>query len=351
MNAPACDFAIALCADHKYFPIAYAMCQQLADRREQYDIVLLTEPGPYLARVPSGNDPSFRILTPQFVDRLPRIPEMYRAVPQFAYLRLFLPGILKDYCRVLYLDCDVRADGDVAPLFKLDMKGFAMAAVDGVGTYTPTLIKSRENDTDQARMGKLGFDPAAPYFNSGVLLLDCERWRRERLTDAAIDIAHQFGAALKSCDQDVLNILFHKKWLPLSPLWNFGSHLFQTNVEQVLKPILLHSSEKPWRFGESIRRERIHFERAIKNTPVADLMARPTFHDIRHIATKRAKVALQYATFFLPSSYQRIMSRSRKRSMEATIHYILENIRLRRFADVEQNLSFIDAAALARLLH
>ena len=62
-------------------------------------------------------------------------------------------------------------------------------------------------------MGALGFDSSAPYFSSAVLLLDCERWRREQLTDAAIRIAHHYGSALESADQDVLNILFHKAWL------------------------------------------------------------------------------------------------------------------------------------------
>jgi lipopolysaccharide biosynthesis glycosyltransferase len=348
-RAPKASFrsAVAVCADRRYFPMAYVLCLQLAESQpRQYDIYLLTESGAHLAKLPREGVP-FHVLTPDFLDRLPTISEMYRHVPPFAYLRLFLPEILPGYDRILYLDCDIRVKESVDPLFTLDMKGHAIAAFGG--TFT-TLVKSKVQQGDQLRMGRLGFDPAAPYLNSGVLLLDSERWRRERLTDAAIGIAHSYGAALESADQDVLNILFHKAWLLISHRWNFSGNLLETEIETILNPVLVHYQEKPWNFGESTRRERAHFRRIIRRTPVADLLERPSFHDVRHIAAKRAKMGLQYATFFLPSSYQRIKTRSRKRVVRDMARLILKNVESGQFADVEQGISTIDTTALSRLV-
>ena len=345
-----CVDAIVLCADRNYFVPAYVVCAQLArNRRSQgYDICLLTEPGEHLARLP--RDVPFKVLTPTFADQLPEIPELYRGLPKFGYLRLFLANILPSYRRLLYLDCDIRIDGDAASLFCLDMADRALAAVDGTGTYVPSAITANAVDPNQARIGKLGFDPTAPYFNSGVLLIDGERWRQNRLTERAIAIMRQFGGALGSYDQDVLNILFHKEWLALSPRWNFHSSLFESEAEEILNPVLLHFGEKPWNFGESIRRERKLFKDALMGTPYPDfLKGRATAHDVKHIAAKRAKVALQYATFFIPSSFQRIQNRSRSARVRALANHVMENVKSGRFADVHQGISKIDMQALASL--
>lgn len=327
---------------------AYALCLSLTRHQpEQYDIYLLTEDGPHLQKVPG--DVPFNILTPEFAGRLPNISELFRILTTFSFLRLFLPEVVPGYRRILYLDCDIRIEGSVAPLFKLDMRGSTIAAVDGLGTYYKP-IKSR-GETDQTRMAQFGFDPDAPYFNSGVLLIDCDRWERDRMTDVAIDCIARYGTSLKSYEQDVLNIIFHNGWLPLSLRWNFPSLLFETDLEAVIKPVVFHNLLKPWLFGLASRREVAHFKEALRATPYDDFLpGLPPYREVKYFAERRSKELMQYATFFLPSSYQRLQHRNPARIQRVVVEHMIENIRSRRFADVDQNISAIDVSALSSLL-
>lgn len=44
------------------------------------------------------------------------------------YYRLIIPEIMPDYHKILYLDCDMVADHDVAELYDLDLKGAVIGA-------------------------------------------------------------------------------------------------------------------------------------------------------------------------------------------------------------------------------
>jgi lipopolysaccharide biosynthesis glycosyltransferase len=341
------DCAIVLCADRKYFAPAYAVCMSLVRQQpDRHDIYLLTEDGPHLQKVPS--EVPFNVMTPDFVSRLSNIPALgHHFLTAFGFLRLFVPEIVEGYRRILYLDCDVRIDGSIASLFQLDMKGATIAAVDGLGTYCITPIKSKVIETARSRAA-IGLDPNDPYFNSGVLLIDGDKWRHDRMTDAAIACIARFGTALRD-DQDILNVIFRKAWLPLSLRWNFQSDLFETDIETIVKPVVYHNLLKPWKYGEANRREIAYFRESLRGTPYDDFMLRPSKRELSRFAQRRAKQLLQYATFFLPSSYQRLQHRSPSRIQRAAAKHVIENVRSRRFADVDQNISVIDVAALSSL--
>jgi lipopolysaccharide biosynthesis glycosyltransferase len=108
--------------------------------------------------------------------------------PTAAYLRLLAPDYI-DAARLLYLDCDIVVNGDLGPLFAMDLKDCAVAACGVPGN-----------------------------FNSGVLLIDVDRWRRENLTAKTLEWASTHGKALH--DQEALNAIIQDRFLPLSPKWN-----------------------------------------------------------------------------------------------------------------------------------
>jgi lipopolysaccharide biosynthesis glycosyltransferase len=230
------------------------------------------------------------------------------------------------------------------------MKGSTIAAVDGLGTYCKTPIKSKISERDRDLI-RIGLDPTEPYFNSGVLLIDCDQWKRDGMTDAAMDCITRFGTTLKSYDQDVLNILFRNVWLPLSLRWNFPSDLFETEIEAIVTPVVYHNLLKPWNYGEAGSREIAYFRQSLEATPFGDFMqGAPPRRQVKRYAQRRVKEFLQATTFFLPSSYQRLQHRSRARIRRAVTKHLVENIKSRRFADVDQNISMIDIAALSPLV-
>lgn len=124
--------------------------------------------------------------------------------------RLFLPDVV-DASRVLYLDVDTLALGDLAPLFAGDLRGRALGAVRNV--FQPN---------HRWHAGELGLAPRA-YFNSGVLLMDLDRIRSEGLMTRARELV---SPGLEWPDQDALNLAFAGRWQPLHPRFNAQNGLF-----------------------------------------------------------------------------------------------------------------------------
>ncbi|AUH64646.1 glycosyltransferase family 8 protein [Paracoccus zhejiangensis] len=132
--------------------------------------------------------------------------------------RLFIPRHLSG--RVLYIDGDTLITGDVAPLFDLPLlPGERIGAARDYVT-AEWLAGGRLNDRRRQRLAALEkhMDPRG-YFNSGVLLMDCDAIRAEpdlqaRLEDVAAATATDWG------DQDHLNFLFSGRTHLLNPAWN-----------------------------------------------------------------------------------------------------------------------------------
>ena len=147
-------------------------------------------------------------LVPLVVDgeRLEGLRTTNRFPPAIWY-RTFLPDLLSDAARVVYLDCDTLVLGDIADLAGVELDGCAIGAVHNV---------SLGNDADVARAG---LTDGVRYFNSGVLVLDLDAWRRD-------GIAERVRAEARSApnapfpDQDALNAVLAHRRQPLSPRWN-----------------------------------------------------------------------------------------------------------------------------------
>ena len=92
------------------------------------------------------------------------------------------------------------------------------------------------------------------------------------------------------------------------------------------------------------------FRRAIENTPYRDYIAKPSLKQIKRLIEGHAKYVIQNATFFLPASRARNRARSRPGEHREIAAFIIKNVHLRRFADVDQDITVIDTRALLSLL-
>lgn len=115
------------------------------------------------------------------------------------YLRLLIPTMIPAP-RVIYLDSDLLVYANLAELWRTDLAGNALGAVswDNWGS-----------SNDSALCKHLGFDPRMPYFNAGVLLVDCDAWRAGSLTDQSLEVAEREKNHLPSAEQTILNIVFY----------------------------------------------------------------------------------------------------------------------------------------------
>lgn len=116
--------------------------------------------------------------------------------------------------RTLYLDSDTLVVGDVAPLAQVNLGDHLIAAV---RSWEHATVSSPGCVVDWEERG---FDPAAHFFNAGVLLIDNDAWLRE-------DVSSRVGAAIRRrpetvtfADQGTLNAILYDRWVELPWHWN-----------------------------------------------------------------------------------------------------------------------------------
>ena len=132
-----------------------------------------------------------------------------RLITHTAYARLFVGEFLPlEAERVVYVDCDLMFERDIGELWAADLLGNTLGAVD-----------NRYWEDSSRHQQRLGL--AEPeYFNSGVLVVDMERWRSLEMRTRALDFAEQVGERLILHDQDALNGALQGDWRHLPLHWN-----------------------------------------------------------------------------------------------------------------------------------
>lgn len=172
--------------------------------------------------------------------------------PQEMYYRLLAPHLLpRELEKILYLDPDILVINPLRPLWELDLQGclFGAAAHSGKTELV--------NSVNRVRLGT-----DHDYYNSGVLLMDLEAGRREIVPEELFAYAAEHPRELLLPDQDMLNVLFGARTLPLNDvLWNYDArdfHAYQLSSggTYTLNWVLSHTAilhfcgkSKPWKKG------------------------------------------------------------------------------------------------------
>jgi lipopolysaccharide biosynthesis glycosyltransferase len=138
------------------------------------------------------------------LDHLPAVP----GFPPTVYARLLLAELLPATVRrTVYPDVDVLVRGDISPLFSIDLQGAPLGAA--VDFAIP--------DTDHEFTG-IEAAETRPYFNSGVLVIDMDQWRSQRMGERVIAYAAEHEAGLWP-EQDAMNAVIDKPFL-IDARWN-----------------------------------------------------------------------------------------------------------------------------------
>lgn len=184
-----------------------------------------------------------------WVADLPVLSTLDRStVAPIMWYRLFLPQILADSERVLYLDCDTVVLGSLTEIWATTLLGAPLAAVSD-----PWI------EGDPAWAAELGINDPAHYFNSGVLLINLQLFREQALANQIIDHGRRNCHSLRWADQDSLNSLLAGRQIKLHPKWNLlnsfvwsdrpsSSYSSKMLRDACMKPRIVHfeGAGKPW---------------------------------------------------------------------------------------------------------
>ncbi|MHA7608273.1 glycosyltransferase family 8 protein [Elizabethkingia meningoseptica] len=167
-----------------------------------------------------------------FIDLTGRLQNIYidERYTIAASYRLLLPELLKEYNKVLYIDCDVVVRNDLAKLYReIDLTSNYLA-----GIYEATL------DFQMDYIKFVGCEPGK-YINSGFLVMNLELLRQDNMVPKFLEAAKKDG--LQFPDQDVLNQLCKGRILGLPPYYNSIRTFF---LPQYKKEFLRYYSEEDW---------------------------------------------------------------------------------------------------------
>lgn len=213
-----------------------------------FDVVIASRPGEILdeqkLRRSTTQFPNQSLVFHEFVPPpdqvLPLIPGAHYTIDTYTRLwagEFFAPEV----DRVLYLDADMVVVGDIGPLWRTDLEGTLLAAVD---------IPGSDRGIVQLKMpAELG------YFNAGMLLIDLQQWRETNALKTVLDYITEHPERVLY-DQDALNACFGHRRKRLDYEWNVIWPFFREPLELPLSRAQI----------EAIRRDAliIHFNGASK---------------------------------------------------------------------------------------
>jgi lipopolysaccharide biosynthesis glycosyltransferase len=216
------------------------------------------------------NSDDFELRPTQISDR-----RLYRSnlsksfVRSIANLARFeLPELLPDVDRLIYLDCDVMVRSALDELFDTEMCGYALGAcLDEIAeTFDNLDYTIPLNDHIRRNFQRLNIN-VATYFNSGMLLMDCRRWRQHHYTMRLQSLLARHR--MLYVGQDPLNILLGRSYKRIDGRWNTFAHL----AKESEPPAIVHFTNiiKPWtatRIDYPYGRE---FWSVVENSPFAKL--------------------------------------------------------------------------------
>ena len=171
-----------------------------------------------------------------------------------SYFRLLVPELLPaEIGAALYLDADTVALTDLSALFALyEDKFAAQACLDTLGSIGNPALKLTSPES-------LGLRHNSPYYNTGVLLMNLKRWRKEKFGTKILEFGRKNPNTLTFASHLVTNLCISAEIGKLPSEWNAQTGKPKTAGISTLPQdlnrakILHYSSEvKPWSSGRAL---------------------------------------------------------------------------------------------------
>ena len=126
-----------------------------------------------------------------------------------AFGRIMAPSLLPGVKELLYLDGDTLVLRSLSLVFEHGVSEGDLASM----AMEPTIYPEVKAEA--------GLSEEEPYYNSGVIFMDAEAWRREDIYGKSMEYLSRKNGELGFPDQDILNHVLKGRVTPLPQCYNF----------------------------------------------------------------------------------------------------------------------------------
>jgi lipopolysaccharide biosynthesis glycosyltransferase len=208
---------VACAADDRYAPYSAVMLTSVLDQSDGHEMQIhYLHPAGFSRRASSrlerlvernGGSVTFVEIPDARLAGLPVRDDI--GITATMWLRIYLPEVLPEVERVLYLDIDTLAMDVLTPLWQTPLDDHYVAAV--LNVWEPWNVNHPRH---------LGLPPSQAYFNSGVLLMNLSLMRRDRCSASVYEHVIKHRELMTWPDQDALNVILGSRCISLHPRWN-----------------------------------------------------------------------------------------------------------------------------------
>lgn len=171
------------------------------------------------------------------------------------FYRIFIAALYPNYKKAIYLDCDITVVGDISKMYNIDLG-------DNIFGVIPDDVISSVEQFQIYATDAVGV-PYKKYFNSGVLLMNLEKYREEKIKEKFVYLLVKYNFETAAPDQDYLNVLCKDKVMYLERGWDRMST--DEDYDGELYIIHYNNFRKPW-YYDNVPYEKYFWEYAPKTT-------------------------------------------------------------------------------------
>ena len=157
------------------------------------------------------------------------------------YYRLFIPDIYPEFNKAIYVDSDTVILGDISELYHYDLgDNYVGACNEQAMVQEPVFGEYVEKC--------VGID-RNKFFNAGVILMNCQKFREKHVLDLFIKLLHEYTFVVTQ-DEDYLNVVCKDKVLWIDNAWNvemFGETKYKPEEFKLIHYIMV---SKPWHYED-----------------------------------------------------------------------------------------------------
>ncbi len=248
------EIPVCFATDDNYVPFLAVAVSSLLDNASKENFyrifVLITElKQDNIDKIKALETENSEITFISLAKEMDKIKDMFHLRDYYSketYYRIFIPNLFPYYKKVLYLDCDITVLGDVAELYNHHIHGFYVGAAVEEVMQTYEVFGNYVEKADGIKREN--------YFNAGILLINCRRWRNKHIAERFVDLLNRYKFRVVQ-DEDYLNVLCkgHVRWINLG--WNKTAYKNPAFDDKDLRLIHWKINWRPWKYKNVLYEE------------------------------------------------------------------------------------------------